>query len=147
MCTSPPNTSHSHVSLFIYLFTSTSHTLSNNLYIVGADFNHASIHSLILLGLQNIVTFNTRLNHLFVNCKDIFKARKCAPLSSSDHNIICALPCIHSHTNRCGFIRSSFRTVHSRNVSSSNMSNLSTMLKKQTFHFSVVLLLMNQLVL
>ncbi len=91
----------------------------------------ASTHSLSLLGLQNIVTYNTRLHskldHLFVNCKDIFKARKSVPLSTSDHNIICTLPCIYSHTNRCEFIRSSFRTFHSRNVSSSSMSNLPNM--------------------
>ncbi len=82
-------------------------------------------------------TFNTRLHaklgHLFVNCKDIFKARKRAPLSTSDHNIICARPCIYSLTNRCEFIRSSFRTVHSRNVSPSTMSNLSTMLELTDF--------------
>ncbi len=134
----PPNVSQSHVTSFFDTFiTSTSHLLSNNLFIVGGDFNRASTHSLSLLGLQNIVTFNTRLHseldHFFVNCKDIFKARKLVPLSTSDHNIICAIPCIYSHTNRCEFIRSSFRTVHSRNVSPSNMSNLSTMLEQTDF--------------
>ncbi len=107
------------------------------LFSLAQDFNRASTHSLSLLGLQNIVTFNTRLHskldHLFVNCKDMFKARKRAPLSTSDHNIICALPCIYSHTNRCQFIRFSLRTVHSRNVSSSDMLNLSTMLEQTDF--------------
>ncbi len=46
---------------------------------------------------------------------------------------ICAFPCIYFNTNRCECIRSSFRTVHSRNVSSSNMSNLSTMLEQTDF--------------
>ncbi len=45
-------------------------------------------------GFQNIVPFNTRLqsklDHLFVNCKDIFKARKRARLSTADYNVICA---------------------------------------------------------
>ncbi len=112
----PPNISHSHVSsIFDTLITSTYHLICHNLYIVGGAFNRASIHSLTLFGLQNIVTFDTRLklDHLFGNYKDIFKARKRAPLSTSDHNIICALPSIYSHTNRCRFIRLSFHTVHS----------------------------------
>ncbi len=97
MCTFPPNTSHSHVTSFYdTLISSTSHLLSNNLYIAAGDFNRASTHSVSLLGLYNIVTFNTRLysklDHLFVNCEDTFKARKRAPPSASDHNIICALP-------------------------------------------------------
>ncbi len=112
----PPNISHFHVSSFFdILITSTYHLISHNLYIVGGAFNRASIHNLTLFGLQNIVTFNTqlKLDHLFGNYKDIFKAHNRAPLSTSDHNIICALPCSYSHTNRCGFIRSSFPTVHS----------------------------------
>ncbi len=113
------------------------HELANALYIVGGDFNRASTHSLTLFGLQNIVTFYTRLHskldHLFVKCKDIFKARKRAPLSTSDHYIIYALPCVYPHTNPCEFIRSSFRTVHSRNVSSSYMSNISTLLEQTGF--------------
>ncbi len=44
---------------FDTLITSTSHLLSNNLFIVGGDFNRASTHSLTLLELLNIVTFNT----------------------------------------------------------------------------------------
>ncbi len=70
---------------------------------VTGDLNRNSTHCLSLLGLYNIVTFNTRLHskldHLFVNCKGIFKAPKRAPLSTSDHNIRCALPCIYSHTH------------------------------------------------
>ncbi len=62
-----------------------------------------------------------------------FLACRRAPLSTSAHNVICGLPSIYSHTNCCEFIRSSFRTVHSRNVSSSNMSNLSTMLGQTDF--------------
>ncbi len=59
----PPNTSHSHVTSFYdTLISSTSHLLSNNLYIAAGDFNRASTHSLSLLGLYNIVTFNTRLD-------------------------------------------------------------------------------------
>ncbi len=87
-----------------------------------------------LLACKTIVTFNTRLHpkldHVFVNCKYIFKAHKRAPPSTSDHNTTYAPPCIHSHTNRCKLIRSSFRTLNSRNVSSSNMSNLSTLLEQ-----------------
>ncbi len=100
-------------NFFDTLITSTSHLISHNLYIVGGAFNRASIHSLTLFGLQNIFSFNTRLklDHFIGNYKNIFKARKRARLSTSDHNIICALPCIYSHTNRCGFIRSSFHTV------------------------------------
>ncbi len=42
----PPNTSHYHVTSFYdTLITSTSHLLSNNLYIVAGDFNSASTHS------------------------------------------------------------------------------------------------------
>ncbi len=89
----PPNISHFHVtSFFDTLITSASHILSNSLYIVGGDLNRVSPHSLSLLGLQNNVTYNTRLHskldHLFANCKDIFKARKHAPLSTSDHNTV-----------------------------------------------------------
>ncbi len=51
----------------------------------------------------------------------------------SAHNVICALPSIYSHTNRCEFIRSSFRTVHSRTVSSSKDIFLSTLLEQTDF--------------
>ncbi len=89
--------------------------------------------SLSSLGLQNIAIFNMPLDHLLANCKDIFKARMRPLLSNSDHNIICTLPCIYSHTIRCGFIQSSFRTIHSHNASSFNMSNPSAMFEQTDF--------------
>ncbi len=77
----PPNISHSHItSFFDTLITSTCHLLSYNLYIVRGDFNRASTHSLSLLGLQHNKRLHSKVDHWFVNLKDIFKARKRAPL-------------------------------------------------------------------
>ncbi len=92
----PANISHSHVtSFFNPLIISTSCLLSDNLHIICGDLNDASTRSLTLLVLQSIVTFNTqltsKLDHLFDDRKDIFKAYEHAPHYYSDTNTICAL--------------------------------------------------------
>jgi len=66
------------------------------------------LQPLRLLGLTDIVHFSTRgavpLDNIFVPSISPYQAKKRAPLSSSDHNTILALPKIYSKIRRRDFL-------------------------------------------
>lgn len=97
----PPSTSNSAVNKFYDEFISLhADFLHESLVFVCGDLNRSSTHSLSLLGftdhVQTPTRANSQLDHLFVNVNSAYSIKIKAPLSSSDHNVILAMPKIYS---------------------------------------------------
>ncbi len=69
------------------------------LFILCGDLNQINVHPLSFIGLKDRVNFRTRLeaqlDHMFVSDASVFTAQRHAPLSTSDRNIVLAIPKIY----------------------------------------------------
>ena len=105
-----PNASQNDVDKFFYAFIDYySVEIDTNLVLLTGDFNRFDTHSLGLICLQNIVTFNTRddaqLDFVFTNQPKCFSAKKHAPLSTSDHCVIRIIPKVSKTYQQQPFFR------------------------------------------
>jgi len=134
----PPSATREAINnLYDDLIPVLSQYISDSLICVCGDFNQATTRPLAVFGLCDIVNFPTRLDnrldHLFVSNASYYHAKKRAPLSTSDHNIIVALPKTYGkHANQV--LRYAKPRRHKmRNLCIENVDNFREALRETDF--------------
>ena len=90
------------------------------------------------LGLNNLVTFPTRMNAqldgIFVNCESLFHVKKAAPISSSDHCSLILCPKVYGKASQMSAVRRrSKQIVRRHDCSKENRLRLQCMVDSTDF--------------
>ena len=116
--------------------------LTDNLFIIVGDFNHASTYPLTTFGLKDLSTSPTRgntiLDRVITNHPDLFSLTLKAPVSTSDHCLLLLRPKIYSPPAFTSFTQSKQIRIIQRNFSPNNISLLNRSLNEVTPLFSFI---------
>ena len=114
--------------------------LTESLFIIVGDFNHASTYPLTTFGLKDLSTSPTRgntiLDRVITNHPDLFSLSLKAPVSTSDHCLLLLRPKIYSSPAFRSFTQSKQIRITHRNFSPHNLSLLNRSLNEVVPIFS-----------
>ena len=121
----------------VTLTTTLVQKVDTSLCVIAGDFNRCDKVFLTSIGLLNIIDFPTRLDAtldcVFTNRGQLFTARRCAPLSTSDHCIIKVCPKTAAKSSRNVLLLNRQRIVRQRNCSKENLEQLRAMIASTDF--------------
>jgi hypothetical protein len=111
--------------------------LDSKLCIVCGDFNKSTTLPLKMLNFNDIVNFPTRmdvqLDNVFVSDINLYRCKRHAPISTSDHCVIRILPKIYGKVNSKNFTGSQYSVYRKRDTCQKNIQNLKDMVMLTDF--------------